>query len=112
MADAVKCAYRLGSIDKLADVAFLVCGLIQGAYQESEELPWPPTADDMTIKSDQLLPKELIKFLNLVMNGKPEVGDKCEKTRRLVLSISQDLCRAVETSKAYSALHHHPTHVP
>ena len=54
-----------------------------------------PTADDMTIKSDQLLPKELIRFINLVMNGKPEIGDTREKTRRLVLSIGQDVCRAV-----------------
>ena len=95
VADAVICAYRLGSIDKLADVALLMRGLIQRAYQESEELSWPPTADDMKIKSDQLLPKELIWFLNIVMDGKPEVVDKCEKTRRLVLSIGQDLCRAV-----------------
>ena len=39
VADAVICAYRLGSIDKLADVALLMRGLIQRAYQESEELP-------------------------------------------------------------------------
>ena len=82
VADAVICAYRLGSIDKLADVAFLMRGLIQRAYQESEELPWLPTAE-------QQLPKELIRFLNIAMEG------KCEKTRRLVLSIGQDLCRAV-----------------
>ena len=95
VADAVICAYRLGSIDKLADVALI----IQRAYQESEELPWPPTADDMKIKSEQLLPKELRRFLNIVMDGKPEVVDKCEKTRRLVLSIGQDLCRAVTSRR-------------
>ena len=112
MADAVICAYRFGSIDKLADVAILMRGFIQRAYQESEELSWPPTADDMKIKSEQLLPKELIRFLNIVMDGKPEVVDSatCSLNRSGFVSCCNRW--SVETSKAYSALQHHPTYAP
>lgn len=93
--DAVASAYRLGSTDKFADVGLLLRGLILKAYNESKPLPWPPTANDMEITSEKLLPDELTRFLNLVLSGRPEVGETCAKTRRLVLSIGQDLCRAV-----------------
>ena len=52
-------------------------------------------ADDLEIKSEDLLPLDLIKFLNIVMSGEADVEEKSEKTRRHVLSIGQDLCRAV-----------------
>ena len=60
-----------------------------------KSLPWPPTADDLEIKSEDLLPPDLMKFLTIVMSGEANVGEKCEKTRHIVLSIGQDLCRAV-----------------
>ena len=46
----------------------------------------------MEIKSKDLLPEKLINFLNLVLT---EVEEKYLRTQRLVLSIGQDLCRAV-----------------
>ena len=63
VADAVAFAYRLGSIDKFADVALFISGLIQRVYKESKELPWPPTSENLEIKSDELLPGELVRFL-------------------------------------------------
>ena len=42
---------------------------------------------------EEVLPEELGRFLTLVLSG-DGVSD-CEKTKRLVLSIGQDLCRAV-----------------
>ena len=42
-----------------------------------------------------MLPEKLIKFLSLVLTGAPEVEEKSLRTQRLVLSIGQDLCRAV-----------------
>ena len=55
-------------------------------------LHWPPTAEDLSIRS-HLLPDELQTFLTVVLAGKPEVT--CEKTNRLVLSTGQDICRSV-----------------
>ena len=60
-----------------------------------KSLPWPPTADYLEIKSEDLLPLDLFKFLNIVMSGEADVEEKSGKTRRLVLSIGQELCCAV-----------------
>ena len=62
---------------------------IQQAFKDSEPLPWPPSADDLEVKSsDERLPSDLLKFLNYVISGDADV-ERCEKTRRIVLSIGQ-----------------------
>ena len=81
VAEAVAFAYKLGSKDKYEDVALLLCSSIQQAFKDSEPLPWPPS-------SDELLPSDLLKFLNYVISGDADV-ERCEKTRRIVLSIGQ-----------------------
>lgn len=88
VADAVAHAYKLGSKDKYQDVALLLRGTIQKTFRESKTLPWPPTADDLVTSVDNLLPSDLMKFLNLIISGDADI-EKCEKTRRLVLSITQ-----------------------
>lgn len=89
VADAVAYAYKLGSKDKYEDVALLLRGTIQQVFLESKPLPWPPTADDLEIKSSsELLPPDLLKFLNIVLFGDADL-EKCEKTKRIVLSIGQ-----------------------
>lgn len=89
VADAVAFAYKLGSTDKYEDMALLLRSIIQRAYKESTPLPWPPTADDLEVKSsDEILPHELLKFLNFVISGEADM-DTCEKTRRIVLSVGQ-----------------------
>ena len=92
--EALARAYTLGSGDKYQDVALLLRNIIMRAFKDSKELDWPPTADDMQLSYDDLLPQELIRFLNLVMAGK-EAGESSDKTKRLVFSIGQDICRAV-----------------
>ena len=52
VADVVAFTNRLTPTDKFADVALLMGSLIQRTYKESQDLPWPPTADDMHIKPD------------------------------------------------------------
>ena len=47
---------------------------------------------NLTIKPD-ILPAELVEFLNLVISEKTTGVN--EKTERLVLSIGQDLCHVV-----------------
>jgi hypothetical protein len=87
--NAVAYAYQLGSKDKFEDMALLLRRIIQRAFNESKSLPWPPTADDLEIKSlDELLPPDLIKFLTFVISGNADV-EKYDKTRRIVLSVSQ-----------------------
>ena len=92
--EALARAYTLGSGDKCQDVALLLRNIIMRAFKDSQELDWPPTADDMQLSSENLLPQELIRFLNLVMAGK-EAGESSDKTKRLVFSIGQYMCRAV-----------------
>ena len=66
VAEAVAFAYKLGSKDKCEDVALLLRSSIQQAFKDSEPLPWPPSADDLEVKSsDELLPSDLLKFLNM-----------------------------------------------
>lgn len=97
-ADAVAYAYKLGSKDKYEDVALLLRSLIQQAFKESKPLPWPPSADDLEVtSSDELLPSDLVKFLNYVISGNVD-GQRCEKTGRIVLSIGQ-----VNTCITYSS---------
>ena len=95
VAEALGVAYKLGSTDKFSDVALDLHKQILEAYKNSKKLPWPPTHDDMEIKSKDLLPEKLINFLNLVLTGTLEVEERSLRTQRLVLSIGQDLCRAV-----------------
>ena len=87
--DAVVYAYKLGSKDKYEDVALLLHSLIQRAFKELKLLPWPPSADDLEVKSsDELIPSDLVKFLNYVISGDADV-ERCEKTARIALSIGQ-----------------------
>ncbi|KAI4813039.1 hypothetical protein KUCAC02_024393 [Chaenocephalus aceratus] len=55
---------------------------------------WPPTADDMELTPENLLPTDLVRFLSMVMAGKEDMETN-EKMKRLVFSIGQELCRAV-----------------
>ena len=89
-------AFQLASKDKMTDVAYLIRDLIKSAHKESTEVSWPPTADDLR-PSEDLLPESLRRFLNLVISGDPSPDS--EKTKRLVMSIGQDLCRSVTNSE-------------
>ena len=87
--DAVTYAYKLGSKDKYKDVALLLRGMIQQAFCESRPLPWPPTAEDLEVHSmNDVLPTDLVKFLNAVITGDTDMN-RCEKTRRVVFSLGQ-----------------------
>ena len=78
----------------MKDAALSLRNIIKIAFQKSSELPWPPTASELYRRADTLLPEELDKFLTFVLSGDRD-SDADAKTKRLVLSIGQDLCRAV-----------------
>ncbi|KAG1715023.1 ABC transporter C family member 8 [Nymphon striatum] len=105
VAEAVTCAYRIGSKDKFEDVALHLRSVVQGMFNESIPLPWPPTADELDARaSEEYLPTDLVKFLSTLILGEAEV-EKSEKSQRLVLSTTfafnifgttpLDICRAV-----------------
>ena len=59
VADAVAYAYKLASKDKCEDMALILRSVIQRAFIESKPLPWPPSADDLEVKSsNELLPPD------------------------------------------------------
>ena len=86
-------AYKLANTDIIKDAGLRIRTLIKRAFKASAELPWPPTVHDLP-PNDGLLPPELEQFLSFVLAGRSEVKEECEKTRRLMLSIGQDICRA------------------
>ncbi|KAG1666825.1 PIN2/TERF1-interacting telomerase inhibitor 1 [Nymphon striatum] len=86
VAEAVTCAYRIGSKDKFEDVALHLGSVVQGMFNESTPLPWPPIADELDARaSEEYLPTDLVKFLSTLILGEAEV-EKSEKSQRLVLS--------------------------
>lgn len=90
-ADAMAWAYKLASIATIEDVGQQLRTAIQRAFKDSEEMPWPPTVHDL---QEPQVPENLQRFLNFVLAGQGEANEKCQKTKRLVLSIGQDICRA------------------
>ena len=87
------------SDDKLKDVATFIREVILKAFKSSKEMPWPPTIDDIEKMSTEKLPEELERFLNLIFSGNEPNTEKCERTKRFVYSISQDVCRAVSQGR-------------
>ena len=104
--EAIISSYLAGTRDTLKDAAATLRAVIKKAYDKSTKLQWPPTAEELGNVTEEQLPEELLKFLNLVFSGKEPSSEKCEKTRRLVLSIGQDVCRAVTDGEWK-----HPKHI-
>ena len=88
--EAIACAYKLASVDKISDIALILRSAIQRGFQEPNALRWPPNPDDLSTVD---IHQELSKFLNSVIAR--ELNVSSDKVHRLVLSIGQDLCRCV-----------------
>ncbi|KAG1672177.1 Peptidylprolyl isomerase domain and WD repeat-containing protein 1 [Nymphon striatum] len=83
VAEAVTCAYRVGSKDKFEDVAWHLRSVVQGMFNESTPLPWPPTADELDARaSEEYLPTDLVKFLSTLILGEAEVENYWQKPSR------------------------------
>lgn len=91
--DAMAMVYKLANTDNIKNVGLCIHNLIKRAFKDSTDLLWPPTAHDLP-SPDGLLPDKLVRFLNFAITGSGEVKQEYEKTKRLVLSIGQDICRA------------------
>ena len=69
--------------------------VIKKAFDESASLKWPPTADEIGALTQDQLPKELLKFLNVVFPGREPDSEKCGKTHRMIYSIGEDKSRVI-----------------
>ena len=103
--NAVAASYLSASKDKLSEAAVYLRNVILEAFKKSKEMPWPPTAEDIQRISEEHLPDELSRFLNLVVSGVERENDQCQRTKRVVFSIGQDVCRAVSQGQWKLAKH-------
>ena len=99
LSKAVAASYLAASEDKLKDTAGFLREVILNAFKNSQEVPWPPSVEDIEKMATEKLPEELERFLNLVFSGKEPSMEICERTKRFIYSIGQDVCRAVSQGR-------------
>ena len=87
---AVILAYELGSSDMIQDVALYIRKTITDAFQQSDDLPWPPT--EKFLRQKEVVPNDFRRFLNFLFSGIAD--DQTSRVQRMVSSIGQDICRA------------------
>ena len=90
--DAISEAYSLATTDSIREVALLLRGIIMKSFRESKELSWPPSANELEITSE-VIPNQLRKFLSIAMDK--QIISTSDHANRLILSVGQDICRAV-----------------
>ena len=93
---AIRCAYELGTKDLVIEVAGFLRKVILEAFQNSEALPWPPSAKYLE-NIDNVVPLEVQNFLTFVISGKSI--SEVPRVNRLVNSIGQDICRAATSGQ-------------
>ena len=91
MKSTVRSAYELGTTDWAKEVSHELREQISTAFRSNESLPWPTRAQDLPEPIDEIPSKELAFILSLICGD--SVPNECSK--KLALSISQDICRAV-----------------
>lgn len=95
--EAINNVYQLASKDSIKEVALTLRSLILRSYsvykdmKENNTLPWPPSASDLKVEG--VLPSKLDQFLSYIISDSE--SSKSDQACRLVLSIGQDICRAV-----------------
>ena len=92
IASAMKSAFKLGSIGIMQSVADDLRSDILSAFDESGDIAWPPVVE--RLQSDhEVIPSRLSTFLAYLISA--QMSPNLDKTKRLVSSIGQDICRAV-----------------
>ena len=89
VADAVVCAYKLETKNKLENYALSFRNNIKEQFTYSNLFPSPPTPDDIKMSNLlDFLPSALVHFLNLPIEGNADESNS-KNTQRVVLSIAQ-----------------------
>ena len=99
MDDAVRASFDLGMAlaDKVRETALEIRKYILEAFKRQSKLEkWPPTPDTLS-DHQTLIPSSLQNFIKILISGSSNT--KSEKINRLMLSISQDICRAATNGK-------------
>ncbi len=93
-ASAISKAYQIVSKDSVREVALSLRGNIMDAYDNSVELQsaWPPDPSELIVH-EGVIPPLLQWFLSLVLGNTER--SSTTRAERILLSIGQDICRAV-----------------
>ena len=89
---AIQSAFQLGSKNVLTEAASVLRETIISEFENSNDLRWPPTADQIDDVND-VIPSSMSYFLKYIFSGK--VKDTSTQVNRLVSLIGQDICRVV-----------------
>ena len=94
---AIKKTCELALVNPIETVSNGLWQAIFQAYQNAMECDqWPP--DPRTMNEDvKYLPPELLEFMSNLLHNKPTPPDM--KAERIILSVSQNICRAVTHGK-------------
>lgn len=84
-------AYNLGASDWNKEVSLELHTKLLNAFKETKSLPWPTKASDVPDPLEEI-PADILQFVSTLICGKREPSDR---ERTLVISISQDICKAV-----------------
>ena len=101
--EAVEVAFEAAASEykRLEEAASILRRAIQSAYIESEEMPWPQSADFLV--SDNVLPPSCLQeFLACLLAVK---NDSSERRERLATSFAQDICKAVTNGQCMMPKH-------
>ncbi|XP_052262094.1 uncharacterized protein LOC127865978 [Dreissena polymorpha] len=94
VAEAIGSAFDFELISNQGDFALDIRKSLKQAFVDAKPLPWPPTADDLDAYApEDIIPKELLSFLTKLICGESDVANS--EKYRIILSIAQDICRAV-----------------
>ncbi|KAL5022875.1 hypothetical protein ScPMuIL_002030 [Solemya velum] len=92
ISNAIRKAYELGSRDMIEETGAHLNQEIWTAFETSDELTWPPTAQTL-LRNVNVLPPSLEKFLTCLLSGN-RTRPENSRLQRIVSSIGQDICRA------------------
>ena len=68
-------SYLAGTKDTLKAAAITLRAMIKRTFDETTSFKWTPTADELGAFTQDQLPEELFKFLNVILSGQDPNSD-------------------------------------
>ena len=79
--------------DVLHDASTIIHNAIVNVYKNSDRMPLLPTVEDLDHNAcEEMIPDELKRVMNIIVHGEEKL-DMSQSYRKVLLSISQDICR-------------------
>ena len=81
------------------------------AFSESDDLPWPPTADNMEHTAEHIITPDLVRFLGMIISGKdePQVSKKMKRIVHRSRSVSYSIRGTMDFTEACSSVYDNTT---